>query len=129
MVEQQLQHYEQTSEQLKLLADQSRLHLLALLLHAELCVCDLVDLTGLSQPNVSQHMRKLKLGGLVHETKKGQWVYYSLKEHIPMYVHEVLAQLPSLQTQVLSLKAINVDGCAVNQQELLGGIRAEKISS
>jgi ArsR family transcriptional regulator len=74
-------------------------------------------------------MRKLKLGGLVHETKKGQWVYYSLNEQIPSFVREVLAQLPSLQAQVLALKAINVDGCLVDQQELPGGIRAQKISS
>ncbi|MEC0148396.1 metalloregulator ArsR/SmtB family transcription factor [Paenibacillus alginolyticus] len=40
-------------------------------------MCEIVGIMNTSQPNVSQHMRKLKDGGLVKEAKKGQWVYYS----------------------------------------------------
>ncbi|NOU98116.1 metalloregulator ArsR/SmtB family transcription factor [Paenibacillus sp. LMG 31456] len=47
-------------------------------LEKELCVCEIVEVLQTSQPNISQHMRKLKDGGLVKESKRGQWVYYSL---------------------------------------------------
>jgi ArsR family transcriptional regulator len=120
--------YERVSEQFKLLSDKSRLHLLALLAHGELCVCDLVSLTKFTQPNVSQHMRKLKTGGLVSESKKGQWVYYSLKENIPPFVLEIIRNLPSREADVQSLKSSADDCCAVESVQI-GGLRAEKISS
>ncbi len=121
--------FEHASEQLKLLADKSRLHLLSLLLHSELCVCDLVELTQLSQPNVSQHMRKLKFGGFVSESKKGQWVYYSLRDSIPAYVRDVLRNLPSLEAGVTALKAKNSACCVVETVNFGGLERAEKIGS
>jgi ArsR family transcriptional regulator len=61
-----------------MLADKTRLTILTLLKEKELCVCDIVEALEISQPNASQHLRKLKSAGLVTETRKGQWVYYSL---------------------------------------------------
>lgn len=46
----------------------------------ELCPCDLSDILGMSVPAVSQHLRKLKDGGLVQTRKEGQTIYYSLSE-------------------------------------------------
>src|SRR5690554_2641745 len=66
------------AEILKLLADRTRLTILALLQDRELCVCDIVDVLETTQPNISQHLRKLKNAGLVIEDRRGQWVYYSL---------------------------------------------------
>jgi ArsR family transcriptional regulator len=84
----------------KLLSDRSRLQLLSLLKQGELCVCELVDLTGMSQPNVSQHMRKLRTGGLVGETRRGQWVYYYLKSDIPEYISLFLQSLPDTKQAI-----------------------------
>lgn len=51
----------------------------------ELCPCDLSDILGMSVPAVSQHLRKLKDGGLVQTRKEGQTIYYSLsEEHLPI---------------------------------------------
>lgn len=111
---------EHVAEQLKLLSDKSRLHLLSLLIHSELCVCDLVALTKLSQPNVSQHMRKLKVGGFVSESKKGQWVYYSLKLNIPSFVQAVIEQLPSREAEISELKSGN-DNCCTVEPGMTGG--------
>ncbi|MCY9692217.1 ArsR/SmtB family transcription factor [Paenibacillus alginolyticus] len=69
---------DQIATELKLLSDKNRLTILALLKDNELCVCEIVEILQTSQPNVSQHIRKLKDGGLIKEAKKGQWVYYSL---------------------------------------------------
>ncbi len=129
MEDDRLLPFEYASEQLKLLADKSRLHLLSLLLHSELCVCDLVELTNLSQPNVSQHMRKLKFGGLVSESKKGQWVYYSLRASVPGYVLDILRNLPSLEADVTALKVKDSSCCVVEPVNFGGLQRAEKIGS
>lgn len=45
-------------KQLKALADQNRLKLLSCLKSGEVCVCEFVDVLNISQPAVSQHLRK-----------------------------------------------------------------------
>jgi ArsR family transcriptional regulator, arsenate/arsenite/antimonite-responsive transcriptional repressor len=42
------------------------------------CACDLEELTGLSQPTVSHHMKCLSSAGLIRSEKRGKWMYYSL---------------------------------------------------
>lgn len=86
---------DQISEMYKLLADKTRLTILALLREKELCVCDIVEIMEMTQPNVSQHLRKLKSGGMVNEKKRGQWVYYSLNLDKP----NVLAALQHVPSQ------------------------------
>ncbi len=64
---------------LKVLADESRLQILWLLLtHEELCVCDLVEALGASQSKVSRHLATLRHTGLVADRKHGAWSFYSL---------------------------------------------------
>jgi len=92
------------SEHFKLLGDKSRLTILALLKEQELCVCDIVELLETSQPNVSQHLRKLKDMALVNETRKGQWIYYSLNIGDKPYVQAVLDHIPSLKERIAQLK-------------------------
>lgn len=55
------------AEAYKMLADKTRLTILALLKEQELCVCDITDIIVMSQPNASQHLRKLKSAGLLNE--------------------------------------------------------------
>ena len=43
------------------------------------CVCNLVEPLGLSQPTVSHHMKKLLEVGLVDREQRGKWAYFSLK--------------------------------------------------
>lgn len=95
-------------ETLKLLADQTRLTILALLKEQEMCVCDIVDILQTTQPNVSQHLKKLKKGGLVVETRKSQWIYYSLNAEDKPYLKGILDELPSMKNQ---LEKLNPDCC------------------
>lgn len=94
-----MQTIDEISEMYKLLADKTRLTILALLREKELCVCDIHEIIEMSQPNVSQHLRKLKSGGMVNEQKRGQWVYYSLNLNKPN-VLAALQQVPSLKDLV-----------------------------
>ncbi len=47
-------------KQLKAAADLNRIKLLACMKNGEVCVCDFVDVLGISQPAISQYLRKLK---------------------------------------------------------------------
>lgn len=66
----------------KALADPNRLRALIALHHQELCVCQIVELLGLSPSTVSKHMSILKQAGLVETDKRGRWVYYRLSGNL-----------------------------------------------
>mgnify|MGYP001821984642 CR=1 FL=1 len=61
----------------KALADETRLAALALILaHGELCVCDVMEVLGVTQSKASRHLRYLKNAGLLEDRREGTWVYY-----------------------------------------------------
>ena len=62
----------------KALCDETRLRIVALLSHGELCVCHLHEALGLSQPNVSRQLAILRAAGIVEGRRDGRWVYYRL---------------------------------------------------
>src|SRR5690606_21827890 len=62
----------------KILSEETRLRILILLYHRELCVCQICGITGISQPNISKHLGKLRDMGLVKDEKKEQYSFYSL---------------------------------------------------
>ena len=69
------------AETFRLLTDPGRLRLIAALLEAdELCVCDLADVTGLSQTACSHNLRLLRAQRLVRYRKQGRNVYYTLDD-------------------------------------------------
>jgi len=63
---------------LRLLADPTRVRLLALLERDELTVAELATATRLAQPRVSTHLAKLKDAGIVHDRRSGVSAYYRL---------------------------------------------------
>ena len=61
------------------LADPARLRLLSLIATApagEVCVCDLIEPIGKSQPTVSHHLKVLGDAGLVTNERRGRWAWY-----------------------------------------------------
>ena len=62
------------------LADQTRLRILNLLIHGELCVCDIQYVLESPQPNVSRHLIYLKNSGLVLDRREGARMYYRLAQ-------------------------------------------------
>ncbi len=63
---------------LKLLANANRLMILCHLVKGEKSVGELVDLVGLSQSALSQHLSKMRSQQLICADKKGQLVYYRI---------------------------------------------------
>ena len=65
----------------KALADPARVQIVNLLANADepVCVCDITPHTGLSQPTVSFHLKKLLNAGLLEREQRGKWAYYTLR--------------------------------------------------
>jgi len=77
----------------KNLADDTRLKTLLLIINeTELCVCELVQALGLSQPKISRHLAQLRNYGLLSDRKLGKWVFYSIAKDIPAWQKASLLQ-------------------------------------
>ncbi|HHH40423.1 MAG TPA: transcriptional regulator [Chloroflexi bacterium] len=75
----------------KVLSDPTRVRIIFALSRAELCVCDLAALLGLSISAVSHQLRLLRNLRLVKYRKEGRLAYYSLDDdHTGQLLHEVL---------------------------------------
>lgn len=76
------EHATELAGDFALLADPTRLRLLSLLASApagEVCVCELVEPLGRSQPTVSHHLKLLADAGLITGDKRGRWVWYRVE--------------------------------------------------
>lgn len=97
---------EETAKILKLLGDKTRLSMIGLLLSKDCCVCEFVELFKMSQPAISQHLRKLKDAGLVNEQRRGQWIFYSLNReniYFPL-VQDILKHIPDQKEKFIWLE-------------------------
>jgi DNA-binding transcriptional ArsR family regulator len=62
----------------KALGDESRLRALMAVKDGELCLCQIIEVLGLSPATVSKHMLALQQSGLVERTRRGKWRFYRL---------------------------------------------------
>lgn len=84
------------AELFKIFGDGTRVKILSALSQAEMCVCDLTVLLGLSQSAVSHQLRLLKQSRLVSTRREGKMIYYALNDghidqifaHALEHVHE-----------------------------------------
>ncbi|TXC89790.1 winged helix-turn-helix transcriptional regulator [Metabacillus litoralis] len=92
---------------LKLLGDKTRLTMVKMLDSNDCCVCEFVEVFKASQPAISQHIRKLKDAGIVKETRRGQWIIYSLNKNSDYYplVQNLLQHLPNQDYRIKELEA------------------------
>lgn len=84
---------EATAALFKALADPTRVRIVNVLATADapVCACDLEGPTGLSQPTVSHHMKRLVSAGLVTAERHGTWTYYGLDPRACRKLAEVSA--------------------------------------
>lgn len=68
-------------EVFKALGDPTRLKILELVKDDEKCICEIIPETGKSQPNVSQHLKVLKISGLINERKDGTRIMIRASNH------------------------------------------------
>ena len=77
------------AELFKVFGDSTRIRILYALFEAELCVCDIADLLGMSISAISHQLRVLKQARLVKYRRDGKTVFYSLADD---HVRAILAK-------------------------------------
>ena len=71
------------TELFRIFADSTRVRILYVLFEAEMCVCDIAALLGMTQSAISHQLRALKNARLVKSRRDGKTVFYSLAdEHV-----------------------------------------------
>lgn len=78
-------------------ADPSRLSIIEALREGKQSVGELVDMTGLSQPNVSNHLRCLADCDLVRSEREGRYIHYRLSDD---RIETILKQSEQLLSEV-----------------------------
>ena len=77
------------AELFKIFGDSTRIRILYVLFEAEMCVCDIADLLGLTQSAISHQLRTLKANKLVRSRREGKTVFYSLADQ---HVRSIIGQ-------------------------------------
>ena len=68
------------TELFRIFGDSTRIRILYVLFEAEMCVCDIAQLLGLTQSAISHQLRALKNARLVKSRRDGRTVFYSLAD-------------------------------------------------
>jgi ArsR family transcriptional regulator len=76
----------------KAMADETRQQIMGLLCCDCLCVTDIVEQTGVTQPTVSHHLSILRDTGLVNTRREGKQIFYSLNQDAVALCGGVLMQ-------------------------------------
>ncbi|MCR3921890.1 MAG: metalloregulator ArsR/SmtB family transcription factor [Firmicutes bacterium] len=66
---------------LKALADETRVKILDMLSHNELCACNILAEFNITQPTLSYHMKILSESGLVDSRRDGVWMKYAVNRN------------------------------------------------
>jgi ArsR family transcriptional regulator len=61
---------------LKAIGDPNRIKIMKMLQHREMCVCELREAIGISQPSVSRHLKLLQDADLLESRRDGLWINY-----------------------------------------------------
>ncbi|PIP38354.1 MAG: transcriptional regulator [Desulfobacterales bacterium CG23_combo_of_CG06-09_8_20_14_all_51_8] len=65
---------------MKALSDPSRVKIMKMLQHREMCVCEIQAALNFAQSTTSKHLQILENAGLIVSRKEGLWVNYMLSD-------------------------------------------------
>lgn len=68
------------SEFFKIFGDSTRIRIINVLMHSEMCVCDIAHILKMSQSSISHQLRIMKQAKIVKYRKQGKMVYYFLDD-------------------------------------------------
>ena len=72
--------YKEKAKVFKAFCDESRLKILDILKHGELCAFDILEKMEIGQSTLSHHMKILCDAGIVTGRKQGKWMHYSTRK-------------------------------------------------
>ena len=79
------------TELFRIFGDSTRVRILYVLFEAEMCVCDIAALLGMTQSAISHQLRALKGARLVKSRREGKTVFYSLADdHVKAIINQGL---------------------------------------
>ena len=79
------------TELFRIFGDSTRVRILYVLFEAEMCVCDIAALLGMTQSAISHQLRALKNVRLVKSRREGKTVFYSLADdHVKTIIDQGL---------------------------------------
>ena len=82
------------TELFRILGDSTRIRILYVLFEAEMCVCDIAALLGMTQSAISHQLRALKSARLVKGRREGKVVFYSLADdHVKTMIYQGLEHI------------------------------------
>jgi MerR family transcriptional regulator, light-induced transcriptional regulator len=104
------QSADRSEQLLRDVAEPSRRQLLALMLDGPKSVSQLVEATGMKQPNVSNHLARLRDSGVVRANKVGRQVFYAItdpgvRETLQSFIGEDSFSWSSVQLDEATLSA------------------------
>ena len=99
---------------LKALSDETRLHIIKLLLKHRYCVRALSKMLGLTEPTISQHLKVLREAGLIAGEKRGYYMHYDVKR----------CALRRLSAQIEELAEITREACPPSSSDCHGDVVA-----
>ena len=86
--------YIDMAELFKVFSDSTRIKIMGALLNAEMCVCDISVVLGMTKSSISHQLRILKAANLVRFRKEGRVIYYSLADgHVKSIMDQGLAHV------------------------------------
>ncbi|MDR1899300.1 MAG: metalloregulator ArsR/SmtB family transcription factor, partial [Treponema sp.] len=78
----------------KMFGDSTRVKIICALFNAQMCVCDIAALLGMSKSAISHQLRSLRQTKLVRFRREGKIVYYSLDDdHVKTIFDQALAHV------------------------------------
>ena len=82
------------TELFRIFGDSTRIRILYVLFEAEMCVCDIAALLGMTQSAISHQLRALKNAKLVTSRWEGKTVFYSLADdHVKTIIDQGLEHI------------------------------------
>ena|SRR5579863_4239290 len=122
---------EELEQYFKALGDGTRLRIVNLLLHGELCVCDIQYVLSASQPLISRHLAYLRNSKVVFDRRSGYRIYYRLaqpgeatKRVLFEFLRQAFKDQDLLRRDTKRLKAAVANGaCTVSEWKPYGALR------
>ncbi len=109
----------------KLLSDETRVRSLLLICrHGSLCVAEITAALNESQPKISRHLAQLRSSGVLHDERRGQWVYYQVAQNLPGWMNKLIEDLKDsqclqqqYQEDINRLTAMNRNECCTTKEK------------
>lgn len=82
------------TELFRIFGDSTRIRILYVLFEAEMCVCDIAALLGMTQSAISHQLKALKNARLVKSRREGKTVFYALADdHVKTIIDQGLEHI------------------------------------